>query len=376
MSDLDNSNLTNEEENSGFSPSDADNKSFSADKGSSVNATGNNDWGQANYFVKPSRKMPLWPFLLVGAFVLIGIILLVTAASDRNRQGSVANAIATTHFEGYADNHTKEIAINRKVVVNTKNMQKHSDGWNHYNMGGKCTANKDCKPGGKCKPADCKTTGKCYDQYGKPMPACGTKNCKTTGKCYDQYGKPMPACGTKNCKTTGKCYDQYGKPMAKCLPKECKPMAKCYDKRGKPMHKFTPNECKSSNNKLKCTKNNIKNCKEVEIQVINNQPPVAKTYPPKPTRKVINPKEGKLALQSNDKGLYVLQVYSALSKEEADVKYDEFKSKGVEKVWVSTYANANVVWYRVRIGDFTTKAAADAKAKELGLSTYWVDKIR
>jgi septal ring-binding cell division protein DamX len=97
---------------------------------------------------------------------------------------------------------------------------------------------------------------------------------------------------------------------------------------------------------------------------------------PKPVKKIISSKPGKPALQDNEKGLYVLQVYSSLSKEEADSKLDEYKNKGAEKVWVSTYTHSNVIWYRVRIGDFISKGAADAKAKELGVTNYWVDKIR
>jgi hypothetical protein len=309
MSDLDNTNLTNEEENSGFSASEPDNKSFSSEKGSTANNAGNNDWGQMNY-VKPPRKTPLWPFLLVGAFLCLGLIIVLAFSANRcNRQEKAEIYKYASHFKGYTDNHTKEIAINKNVVVETHLASKNCDGMDR------------CKPAGNCNPKDCKPDGK-----------CGPNGCKPDGKCG---------------------------------PNACKPDGKC-----------GPKGIKSIDNKSVRQQYNIKNCQKVEIKVINNEPrDIIKPEPKHPIR-VAGPKLGKPALQSDAPGLYVLQVYSALSKEEADTKYDEYKNKGVEKVWVSTFTKANVVWYRVRIGDFTTKAAADAKAKELGIATYWVDKIR
>ncbi|MEI6090453.1 MAG: SPOR domain-containing protein [bacterium] len=319
MSDLDNSNLTNEEENSGFSPSDSDNKSFSSNKESSANATGNKDWGQMNY-TKPHRKTPLWPFLLVGAFVCLGLITVLAVSATRcNREEKAKDYEYASHFKGYSDNHTKEIAMNKHVVVETKRIYRHDNGINHNQPFEKCKPS-NCKPMGKCNPNDCKRGGK-----------CDPKDCKPGGKCD---------------------------------PKDCKPGGKC-----------GPNACKSMENKSIRQQYNIKNCEEVEIQVVNNESPKIIRKALKPNQ-VIPAKLGKPTLQDNAKGLYVLQVYAALSKDDADAKYEEYKSKGVEKVWVSTFSKANVVWYRVRIGDFTTIAAADTKAKELGISTYWVDKIR
>jgi septal ring-binding cell division protein DamX len=189
----------------------------------------------------------------------------------------------------------------------------------------------------------------------KKINKCEPKDCKPDGKCEPKDCKPDGKCEPKDCKPDGKCEPKDCKPGGKCDPNDCKPGGKYDPISGKPIHHHS-----------KYHKSKVINCEETSI----------KTVTPKPLRKRIYPKEGKPTLQDNAKGLYVLQVYSALSKEDADAKYEELKSEGVEKVWVSTYTNSNVVWYRVRIGDFATKSAADAKARELGITTYWVDKIR
>lgn len=288
MSDLDNNNLTNEEENSGFSPSDSDNKSFSPDKGSQANSTGNKDWGQTDYFVKPPRKTPLWPFLLVGAFVVVGIIAILFMSSRRCDYDQMLKSEAegsAAYVKGSKEHQTQHIAIDKKIVVEVKVNDKHSRDMDRYSTN-------RCKPNEKCNPKDCK-------------------------------------------------------PGGKCDPKLCKPM----------------------DDKSNYSHHNMKNREQVEVKAINKELP-------RPIKKGTPPKPGKPALQDNATGLYVLQVYAALSKEDADAKYEEFKNKGAEKVWVSTYTHENVIWYRVRIGDFTTKAQAETKARELGITTYWVDRIR
>lgn len=73
-------------------------------------------------------------------------------------------------------------------------------------------------------------------------------------------------------------------------------------------------------------------------------------------------------------GVYVVQVFSTVNKDEADAKYDEIKAKGAEKVWITTTINSGIIWYRVRLGEFTSNALAEQKAKSLGISNYWIIK--
>ena len=80
--------------------------------------------------------------------------------------------------------------------------------------------------------------------------------------------------------------------------------------------------------------------------------------------------------KDDEKGLYIVQVYSTLSREDAEEWLSKLKNKNVHDAFISTQRVRDKVWYRVRFGAFETKEEAKNSAIKLGFAQSWIDRVR
>ena len=76
------------------------------------------------------------------------------------------------------------------------------------------------------------------------------------------------------------------------------------------------------------------------------------------------------------KGTFSIQVYSTLSKKDAKDKVRTLKSKSLKNVYISEYQKRDVLWYRVRFGEFESYEEAMQEARKHGFSDAWIDRIK
>jgi septal ring-binding cell division protein DamX len=77
-----------------------------------------------------------------------------------------------------------------------------------------------------------------------------------------------------------------------------------------------------------------------------------------------------------NKGVFSVQVYSTLSKKDATDKVKQLKNMNITNVYISEYRKRDVLWYRVRYGEFESYEQAQQEAKNRGFSNAWIDRIK
>jgi hypothetical protein len=77
-----------------------------------------------------------------------------------------------------------------------------------------------------------------------------------------------------------------------------------------------------------------------------------------------------------EKSIYTIQVYSTPSKEDAEQWKKKLQSLNIQKAYISEQKIRDVLWYRVRFGEFPTKETAIQAAKQLGFSQMWIDRVK
>lgn len=77
-----------------------------------------------------------------------------------------------------------------------------------------------------------------------------------------------------------------------------------------------------------------------------------------------------------DKGIFVVQVYSTPSKEDAEEWLRKLKKRNLANAGISTQIVRDKIWYRVRFGNFETRDEATTTALKYGFSQSWIDRIR
>ena len=77
-----------------------------------------------------------------------------------------------------------------------------------------------------------------------------------------------------------------------------------------------------------------------------------------------------------EKSIYTIQVYSTPSKEDAEQWKKKLQSLNIQKAYISEQKIRDVLWYRVRFGEFPTKEIAIQAAKQLGFSQMWIDRVK
>lgn len=102
--------------------------------------------------------------------------------------------------------------------------------------------------------------------------------------------------------------------------------------------------------------------------------PVAKPTP----KPAISKSSATMKTTSAPKGgaLFVIQVYSSPSRDDADERLQLLRMKNVSDGYITEQQIKGEPWYRVRFGQFTTRQAAEAEAIRLGLQQPWIARIR
>jgi len=90
-----------------------------------------------------------------------------------------------------------------------------------------------------------------------------------------------------------------------------------------------------------------------------------------------NNKESNLqAVANTEKTVYTIQVYSTPSRDDAEIWKKKLESLNIPKAYISEQKIRDIIWYRVRFGEFSTKEAAIQAAKQLGFSQMWIDRVK
>ncbi|HPI19530.1 MAG TPA: SPOR domain-containing protein [Candidatus Kapabacteria bacterium] len=76
-----------------------------------------------------------------------------------------------------------------------------------------------------------------------------------------------------------------------------------------------------------------------------------------------------------ENAIYSVEIYSSQSKEDAEEWQKKLQRRGVKTNIVKHYIR-DILWYKVRFGAYPTKSEAAAEARNLGFSTFWIDRIK
>ncbi len=74
--------------------------------------------------------------------------------------------------------------------------------------------------------------------------------------------------------------------------------------------------------------------------------------------------------------LYAVQIYASPSKDDAEAWLSNLKDKDVVNPRISTQKVRDVIWYRVRFGNFKSKDDAREAAMRYGFAQTWIDRIK
>jgi len=89
-------------------------------------------------------------------------------------------------------------------------------------------------------------------------------------------------------------------------------------------------------------------------------------------------KENKTDIKTSEiieNAIYSVEIYSSQSKEDAEEWKKKLQRRGVKTNIVKHYIR-DILWYKVRFGEYPTKSEAAAEARNLGFSTFWIDRIK
>ncbi|RPI66641.1 MAG: SPOR domain-containing protein [Ignavibacteriae bacterium] len=74
--------------------------------------------------------------------------------------------------------------------------------------------------------------------------------------------------------------------------------------------------------------------------------------------------------------MFVVQVFSSPSRDDADEWLQSLRAKNVSDAYVTEQKIKGESWYRVRFGQFSSREDAEAEALRLGFRQPWVARIR
>ncbi len=78
----------------------------------------------------------------------------------------------------------------------------------------------------------------------------------------------------------------------------------------------------------------------------------------------------------DDKPEYSVQIYSSLSKADAQDMLKKLNSYGVNDGFIITQTVRDELWYRVRYGKFNSKDEAKNNASKYGFNQIWIDRVK
>jgi septal ring-binding cell division protein DamX len=74
--------------------------------------------------------------------------------------------------------------------------------------------------------------------------------------------------------------------------------------------------------------------------------------------------------------LYVVQVFSSPSRDDADEWLQSLREKKVPNGYIVEQPIKGRPWYRVRFGEYTTRQDAEAAALRYGITQPWIARVR
>lgn len=80
--------------------------------------------------------------------------------------------------------------------------------------------------------------------------------------------------------------------------------------------------------------------------------------------------------EEEDKPEFSVQIYSTLSKSDAQDMLKKLTSYGINTGFIVTQTVRDEVWYRVRYGKFNTKDEAKNNANKFGFNQIWIDRVK
>jgi septal ring-binding cell division protein DamX len=75
-------------------------------------------------------------------------------------------------------------------------------------------------------------------------------------------------------------------------------------------------------------------------------------------------------------GIYIVQIYSSPSKEDAQLWLNKLKARNVHDGFISEQTMRDKIWYRVRFGHFRTREEARIAALRFGFAQTWIDRVK
>ena len=78
----------------------------------------------------------------------------------------------------------------------------------------------------------------------------------------------------------------------------------------------------------------------------------------------------------DEQGVYIVQIYSSPSKEDALTWLGKLKDKNIADAFISEQNVRDKVWYRVRFGNFRTRDEARNAALRYGFAQTWIDRVK
>lgn len=113
---------------------------------------------------------------------------------------------------------------------------------------------------------------------------------------------------------------------------------------------------------------------------IRETPPPPAPKPPVVKKEEPTPKAPQISTSAppptKAKPLYVVQVFSSPSKDDAEEWLQSLRDKKVNDGYITEQQIKGQPWYRVRFGQFERKEDAEAAAMNMGFSQPWVARIR
>ncbi len=94
-------------------------------------------------------------------------------------------------------------------------------------------------------------------------------------------------------------------------------------------------------------------------------------------KKQISPKSKQAAAKPESRdAVYTVEVYSSPSREDAEDWVRSLSKRKVQNVFIKEQKIRDVVWYKVRFGQFQSKDEAKQTAEKHGFSHIWIDRVK
>lgn len=110
-----------------------------------------------------------------------------------------------------------------------------------------------------------------------------------------------------------------------------------------------------------------------------SSPSGAPSAPPPTSTPAIGPEATQLTTKkapATNEPMYVVQVFSSPSRDDADEWVQILRTKNVGDVYVAEQPIKGQMWYRVRFGQFARREDAEFAAMKIGVSQPWIARIR